>query len=77
MAWSPPLGGYLSMPERRKDAAFIAPSPPRRVEMGGEIKEEEVDEEERRVEAEAKKNYLLLKEEAATSEIVLPKEIQW
>lgn len=38
------------MPGRRKGAGFTAPSPPRRVEMGGEI-EGEVDEE-RRVEAE-------------------------
>jgi hypothetical protein len=43
------------MPERRKEAAFIAPSPPRRVEMGGEIKEEVDGGEERRVEAESKK----------------------
>jgi hypothetical protein len=67
------------MPERRKEAAFIAPSPPRRVEMGGEIKEEVDGGEERRGEElkqSPKKNYLLLKEEAATSEIVLPKETQ-
>ncbi|GJM95243.1 hypothetical protein PR202_ga11955 [Eleusine coracana subsp. coracana] len=39
------------MPGRRKGAGFIAPSAPRRVGMGGEIEEEEVDEE-TRVEAE-------------------------